>query len=195
MSKTFFLIPGYGESEKTAPYPQLKEMLEGYGFDVHIVPIPWDPGVMSDYVDEFKAFFQEHKGTKNYVLGFSFGAMIAFISAPEIQPDMLILCSMSPFFVENLESTPKHIREFWEEKGKMDDFQNFSYKWIVQRWKGPTVFFFGTKETAFLRASVDVIHKKSKKSWIYPIEEADHNIAHPAYIQFLEEFLKPLESD
>ena len=49
-----------------------------YGF---LVPITWERATMTDYAVEFESFCEKHKANDNYVLGFSYGAVIAFITA------------------------------------------------------------------------------------------------------------------
>jgi hypothetical protein len=46
--------------------------------------------------------YEREKGDYNIVIGNSFGAVVALITAAKIRPDEVILCSLSPFFQEDI---------------------------------------------------------------------------------------------
>jgi len=95
------------------------------GFIVKEVSIQWMYRVMSDYVEQFQDFYLKNKGEKNYILGFSFGAMIAFLSAPTLKPNKLFLCSLSPYFKEDLKNIDDASRKFFGVR-QLKDLENHS---------------------------------------------------------------------
>ena len=90
---TFFIIPGFHGQTSLDRYNPLKALLKKKkGLVVKTPKVDWKYRVMSDYVGDFKEYFENHKSERNIVLGFSFGAMIAFISAQTLPVDRLYLC-------------------------------------------------------------------------------------------------------
>lgn len=106
MKKIIYLIPGFGESHiKEKGWSKVAKLFEVNGFNPVHITIDWDkttPSSFSDYTKEFLQQFKKPKNTEVYVLGFSFGAIIAFLTATKTKPTALILCSLSPFFKEDL---------------------------------------------------------------------------------------------
>jgi pimeloyl-ACP methyl ester carboxylesterase len=135
MKKTIFVIPGRPHSADMPEYRALASLAKGKGYTVHVVPIHWKYRVMSQYVEEFETFFARHKGEHNTVLGFSYGAMIAYISAASLRPDVLLLCSLSPFFAEDFKTN----RPEWEQvfkarmKRRYADFLKISADTIARK--------------------------------------------------------------
>lgn len=139
---------------------------------------------MSDYVKAFKDYYLKHKTDENYILGFSFGAMIACISASDLKPEKLILCSLSPYFKEYLGT----LHGSWIKaigKRRFEDFKNFSIKNISKKITSPTTIFYGEKE-----AQVFPILKKCcmsassliEKSQLIIVKDSPHKIDHPSYV-------------
>jgi len=56
--------------------------------------------------------YQNFDNKNSLIIGFSFGAMVAFIASQKIRPKKLILCSLSPYFNEDL----KKLRKGWKKK-------------------------------------------------------------------------------
>ena len=113
MNKIAFIIPGYVESKKSNPaYAKIAGYFREKGMRTVIVNIDWRYKVMSDYVKQFKETYAkcDINGAEVYFLGFSYGAMIAFISSTELKPKIQILCSLSPYFKEDL----PHIPTWWK---------------------------------------------------------------------------------
>lgn len=108
-NKTIFIIPGFKEEPSDKQYKWMVNFFNEKGFFVKIYPVKWNYNTISNNVKSFKEYYLKHKTDNNYLLGFSFGAMIAFVSAPELKPDKLYLCSLSPYFKEDI----KKIENSW----------------------------------------------------------------------------------
>lgn len=143
--KTLFIIPGFKEKISDPQYVALRRAFMRKGFDVHVVPIVWDRRVMTDWVVQFEKYFFEHRGAKNAVLGFSFGAMIALVTAQRARPDALVLCSLSPYFAEDLSMIPERWRRFIG-KRRTEDFARYSMKQTVKGISIPAQVFIGGAE-------------------------------------------------
>ncbi len=125
--KALFIIPGFKEKVSHKQYRALEKLFVAKGFEVKMVPIVWNRRVMTDWIAQFLEFFGAHQGKKNVVLGFSFGAMIALLTARSMKPDQLILCSPSPYFAEDLPKIPDWWKRFIG-KRRAADFSQYSMK-------------------------------------------------------------------
>ena len=185
MKKTIFTIPGFGDKVSEPQYKWMKSFFERHVFRVRPVPILWNYRVMSDYVDEFEKYYRKHKTAKNYVLGFSFGAMIAFISAQKILPDKLYLCSLSPYFKEDLHT----LKPYWERligSHRLQDFQKFTAKKIGKALTVTTTIFYGEREAKKypqIKVRCRETARYIKNANLVVVEDAPHRIDHPNYIQ------------
>src|SRR5690606_37231643 len=89
--------------------------------------------------------FHKHKGRQNYVLGFSYGAVIALITANDLKPKKIFLCSLSPDFKEDSKNMKEWIKKLIG-KNRYKDIQTRSGRKIAQELKVPSVIFYGEKE-------------------------------------------------
>lgn len=97
-----FIIPGFMESVTDSDYQKLKRFLVRKGFVVKLVSIRWKYKTITDYITEFEHFYLKNKSDNNSVLGFSYGAVIAFSAAQKLGVNRLYLCSLSPDFSEDV---------------------------------------------------------------------------------------------
>lgn len=144
-SETLFIIPGFKEKISDGQYVALRKMFFEKGFNVKMVPIIWHRKVMTDWVVQFVDFFQKNSGKKNAVFGFSFGAMIALITAEQLRPDRLVLCSLSPYFSEDLIKIPDWWKRFMGRR-RIADLEKFSMRSAAKRVKAKAKVFVGGAE-------------------------------------------------
>lgn len=71
--KTIFIITGFKQKKDSIQFKWMRRFFKQLGFEVKIFAADWDYHVMSDYVTDFKEYYEKHTEKKNYVLGFSFG--------------------------------------------------------------------------------------------------------------------------
>ncbi len=157
-----------------------------------MVPIHWDRRVMTEWVTEFEQFFAKYRGVKNYVLGFSYGAMIALASAKRVHPDKLFLCSLSPYFNEDLPKIPVRWKKFIG-KRRVQDFKKFRVAEITKETKIPTTVFLGEVEakkfsTLEYRCRETAKHLKAS---LITIPGAPHDIGNAHYQQALDTHIAP----
>src|SRR5688572_27819883 len=100
--KTIFIIPGYRHGPTNKAYQSLAQILKSEGYEPIVVAIPWKKSTISENTQHFLKTYNKTKAGKKYVMGFSYGAMIAFIAATKVDVEGLILCSLSPFFSEDV---------------------------------------------------------------------------------------------
>jgi pimeloyl-ACP methyl ester carboxylesterase len=142
-------------------------------------------------VAQFSAFYIKNKGSKNYVLGFSYGAMIAAITAKDLRPDKLYLCSLSPYFEEDLPYLKKSWRKL-DGKRRLKDFTLYNGKKVARSLKMRTVIFYGSTEARKyprLEYRCEQTARLAPNAKLIVAEKAPHDLNHPIYLQALKKFL------
>ncbi|MCH8519304.1 MAG: alpha/beta hydrolase [Nanoarchaeota archaeon] len=191
MKHILYIIPGWTESTSQREYQELKKYFSSKGFKVIEISITWKRRVMSQYVEEFLSQCVHSSTDKISILGYSFGAMIAFVSSQQIQYSNMILCSLSPFFKEDLDTIPTK----WKNalgKNKLKDFNTISFENIANQFLSSTslYLFYGEQEPTFLIQRVQKTHTKIKPSHIISISNMKHQLSHPKYIEAIKNNLK-----
>jgi pimeloyl-ACP methyl ester carboxylesterase len=183
--KRIFLIPGWGQKPTNKCFTWLINLLQKKGFEVIKVSIDWDYRVMTDYVADFKKQYIKYAGKNNYILGFSYGAVIAFVSATELKPKKIYLCSLSPHFKEDIKAMKPWIKKLVG-KRRIADAKTQSAIIIAKKLTTPSVIFYGEAEAEkfpqlIVRAKETVKYAKNVK--IVVVKEAPHKIDHPEYMK------------
>lgn len=188
VTRVLYIIPGFCESEKEPAYVQLRELCEAHGFVVRVADITWKYRVMSQYVDEFLS--QVKPSDELYMLGFSYGALVAFLAAPTLNPQTIILCSLSPCFQEDLHK----FKDSWKAMTgvrRMKDFEQYSFTTLAQQIFCKTVIVSGTQELDVLKERAKAAHKAlydSELVWV----DAPHDISDPKYQRRVENIVRSL---
>lgn len=179
------------QSDKNKQITWLIKFLKKGGFRVMVVPIHWRNRVMSEYVEEFKKFYDVHKTESNYILGFSYGAVIAFITANQLKPKKIYLCSLSPEFKEDAIKMKPWVRKLIG-KRRFQDAKKRSGKAIAKELKVPSVILYGEAEGRKfpqLKILCEETAKLATKSKLVIVRDATHNLDHPEYIKSLKKEL------
>ena len=195
---TVFLISGF-ELNRTAAHPQyasLRNAIAAKGYDVVPVDIDWKYRTMSRFVREFKELYRKKAGEHNIIIGNSFGAMAALITAPELLPDKIILCSLSPFFQEDIPRfQPAEKLINWFGKRRTDDFNTISAKAAadaINRTKVKCILFYGEQEKKMYKKLVERVistAKDLKSAQLQEIPNAFHSFRDQAYVQAIAQAL------
>lgn len=181
--KKIFLIPGFKQSANDESFHWLQKFLKEQGFVVMMVPITWNRRVMSDYAIEFENFYDQHKSKENYILGFSYGAVIAFITAEKLSPQKLFLCSLSSDFKEDLPGMKKWIVRYLG-KRRIAEISSRSGRKFARELTVPTVVIYGEEEgrqypELKIRCEETVTYAKNAK--LFVAKNSPHDISHPEY--------------
>lgn len=181
MKRVAFIIPGFGHTPKLQIYQDIACEFEKKGIEAVILDIPWNRKVMSDYVKVFKEKYQQLSFDEGYVLGFSFGAMISFISSPELKFKTQILCSLSPWFKEDL----PYLKAWWKKvvgKRRVSDLTGFSYRDLARDIDCRTILLAGSKEEIEVERNNQAVFSllKCPKEY-FVIEGAKHDITQDLY--------------
>lgn len=184
--KTLFIIPGFKERVSHKQYRALEKMFFKKGFVVKMVPIVWDRRGMTDWIAQFEEFFSLNRGKKNVVLGFSWGAMVALVTAKRLQPKELILCSLSPYFAEDLSKIPDWWKRFIG-KRRTADFGRYSMKGAVKGLLIKTKVFIGGAEQKKFRqlAARCTLAAKALGTSVIVIDGVKHDIGDARYREAL----------
>ena len=146
--KVFYLIPGLGEKGTELGYKELVVAAKLFGFRVVIIKPDWRVPLMSDLIRrslrKIDADVKKNKPDHVTIFGFSFGAFIAVIIASKrkLLPIDLILCSLSPYFNEDIEYLPEN----WKKELGNDRIKDFSKHFFPKGLKINTQIFVGKKE-------------------------------------------------
>ncbi len=193
--KTFFLIPGFKMQIRDKPYVWLVKYLEDQGIRVVKTLVVWNYRTLSQNTNEFISFFNKHKGEENYILGFSYGAVIALLAADIVKPKKIFLCSLSPDFVEDWNDLMPDLMLRERKligKRRYADTQTRSGKELARKLLVPAVVFYGEVEgkkyPALKKRSEETVHL-AKNATLVVVKDAPHQIDFPAYIDALKKEL------
>lgn len=195
--KTVFIISGFNLhlSATSNDYQDLRDQLADKGYRVVPVPISWMHTTPRQYTAKFIEFYQEHKGSYNLVIGNSFGAVVALLSAPEIKPDELFLCSLSPFFKDDIHAKPDAYFERYFGKKRMAELRSTDFDLLTEQINSldiRTTITYGQDEhrtsPSLVNRCVDASNKINK-SRLIELPNAPHSMEDPKYT---EELLKIL---
>lgn len=195
-----FLIRGFKLSATAADsdFESVREVIRESGYEVMAVDFTWNHKSMTQYADKFVNFYNRYKGTRNIIIGHSFGAMAALTSATRTMPDLLVLCSLSGFFKEDL---PKYTDDDWiirhMGKKRRADFEALSATTLAKQIKAKnikSVMIYGELEKKLyphLYSRVQQTAAILQPARLIEVPGADHSIRGDAYLKALKEVLSP----
>lgn len=200
MHKVVYVIPAYSESTKYKRYKKILPLFMSRGFEVIPVKIKWKNNTMTDYVNQFLKNYKPKKDS--YLFGFSFGAMITLISARKVKPKMLILCSLSPYFKEDLPAVKqifgKPLKKYFK-KRDFEDLEKYSFNKIAKNVKCETILIAGDREVVIRRKNYPIVlnrskeaKKKIKYSKLVVVKNGKHDISQKVYLNAIKKILYKL---
>lgn len=193
MSFVVFIIPGFKDSPNKSEYNKVGRLFQEKGIKTIFIAIPWNRTIISENVDYFLKEFNKVKADKKYVLGFSFGAVIVFIASTRELFDGQILCSLSPYFQEDLPT----LKKSWIDgigKRRLEDFKHLNNKILSKKVKTNTILLYGTRESNVMeKRAKDTFKNLSSKKSLIPIEGARHNIGDLKYLNEIQKALITIE--
>lgn len=179
---------------KSRQFTWLSTFLKQKGFKVVVAPITWTRRTNEECAEEFVSIFNKDKTAANYVLGFSYGAVIALMTANALKPKKIFLCSLSPDFKEDVPAMKKWIQKyigvhrFREAKAK-------SGHTLAKSLMVPSVIFYGTAEGKMYPRMVVRAQETSRlarRSKLVVVQGAPHKVDHVAYQAAIRSELKAL---
>ena len=184
MQKTIFIVPGFRHDSTHTQYDWLTPFFQSIGFDVKKFNFKWDHKTMSDFTADFSKYYNKYKSQTNYVLGFSYGAMAGLITANELKPNELILCSLSPYFNEDIEK----LKPWWKIYigiHRSIDFKKFEAIKIAKKIIIPTTVIYGSREGEQypqLKHRCEEVARLIPNAKLEVADNAPHKIDYPSYV-------------
>lgn len=185
--KVIFIIPGFRQQATSLAYTRLAKMLRSEGYSPILVKIPWKNSTISENTEFFLKRFKKNEDIKKYILGFSYGAMIAFLAATKVKTSGLILCSLSPYFKEDVSKIKNRgISSLMQERYK--DFSKLHCESLAKKIKTKqVVMLYGTLEArSLIRRVTETFGKiEGKNKKLISIRKTEHNIGDKKYLQVI----------
>ena len=193
MSKTLFLIPGFTHSVKENAYKKVSAVFKKHDYTVIGFEPSWKRSTVSDQAAAFISFVESKKINPDECafLGFSFGAIIALIGAGKIKPKELFLCSLSPYFAEDIKIMSANWKKFIGKK-RVADFTTMNCKKLCAQIHSSTHLFVGGKESnkfPILLRRIKAAHASISGSTLTLIPNAIHDIGQKEYLDALDKQL------
>ena len=192
---TIFIVPGFRQSAGSRAYRDIARLFKEEGYRTKPVNITWSQSTISENTDEFIKKFKKIKAKRKFILGFSYGAMIAFIGSKEIKTEGVILCSLSPYFQEDLRNKKINPKSELEAK-RFNDFIKFENAELSKKIKTKKLLMlYGRLEARTLIKRVHETFEQATVShkYLLPIKNTEHNIADKKYIYKIQEAAKFLQ--
>jgi len=183
-----FIIPGFNHLPTSKAYRQIAKILKSEDYFPVLVKIPWKNTSILENTKYFLKEYKKIKAKKKYILGFSFGAMIAFIASTKVRSSGLILCSLSPFFKEDLP-----ISETMMKKNK--DFHKLRCVSLAKKIKSKQILMmYGAQEAkSLIRRVTDAFNRiSSANKFLISIYKTEHNIGTKRYLNKIHQAARAL---
>jgi esterase/lipase len=183
MIKTIFLIPGFKTQIADAQYQWLVSYLQSKKYVVKPVSITWNYKTVTQNAEEFLHFYDNNKSTQNYILGFSYGAVIALMTENITNPKEIILCSLSPDFKEDTKNMPKWLQSYIGNKRYADTKTRSAHK-LAKSIETNLVAMYGEKEGndyPLLKKRSEETANLATSSELIIVKNAPHDISFPSY--------------
>lgn len=193
-TKAIFIIPGFRQSPSSKAYRELAGIFEMEGYSPYPVKIPWRNNTISQNTEYFLEEYKKIRAGKKYILGFSYGAMIALLTATKTETAGLILCSLSPYFKEDISGSNFKIKSSLMET-RYRDFLSLKAKTLSKMIKTDKVLLlYGSKEAKALIKRVKKTYDDlpTDNKYIFPIPKTEHALGDKKYLARLREVTKYL---
>lgn len=207
MKKTAFILPGFNESPYDKKYLELEKYFRENNFKTHRIVISWKNKTINNYENQIEKQLKnylnkkENNNSKNNthnnktsnitIFGFSFGALLALKISNKIKIKNLILCSISPYFKEDLE----YLKKTWKKtlgKKRIKELNDIKFSVITKKITANTIIIYGEKEYDILRKRNIKTNKIIKNSKIIIAKESKHNIENKNYKKKIKNIIQQL---
>jgi hypothetical protein len=184
-----YIIPGFKHSPQKKEYQVIADLFKAKNFDVVLVAIDWKYKTVSQWVEQFLTKYYKNENRKKYFFGFSYGAVISFVASTKVDVEGQILCSLSPYFNEDLAGLFKSWKRMIG-KRRIEHFKELKMADLAPLVKAETFLLYGTHEGKFieLRAKDTYEKLKCKKSLI-AVLGSKHDIGNSEYVKQIEKVI------
>jgi hypothetical protein len=188
--KSAFIIAGFNQQGITAAncadFEPLKTGLSEKGYQTQPFDLSWNRQTITSYRRRFIEFYTAHHTEDNLIIGNSFGAAIALLSAAALQPNKLILGSLSPFFTEDVGKTSAEDAAIVGPR-RLHDFARYSARETAEAIdpsQTETYVLYGQREHETAPELVERCRETAGQiacATLIEIPNAPHNIDDPTY--------------
>jgi len=193
MKKVVYIIPGFKHSPQRKIYKEVGGLFKDKGFEVVFVKIEWKYKSVFDWTEQFIDDYYKDDNSRKYLFGFSYGALISFLVSTKKDIDTTILCSLSPYFKEDLQSLFKSWKRMIGKK-RVDDFEKLEMFELAPLVKNKTYLLYGTKEGKFIeKRAKDTYEKLNCKKYLISVENAKHDIGNKKYLEEVKKVINNLK--
>lgn len=186
-SKKVYIIPGYNESARQDCYVEIAALFEQRNITAIPVSIHWKYRTFSNYVSQLLLQIQTTEHTP-ILFGFSFGAMVAFLASLLVSPEKLYLCSLSPFFKEDLLTAGDESVQVLGKK-RTREMQKISLTERAAAITCPTTLLVGSEEDPAVIQRTKNASKLINHAELHIVEGATHSLSDPAYFNTLKKII------
>lgn len=183
--KIIFIIPGFRQLSTNKAYKEIAKILKKEGYFPILVAIKWKNSTILQNTEYFLKVYKKIKHRKKYILGFSYGAMIAFIASTKVSVSGLILCSLSPYFQEDVIKIKNRNAFSILMEARFKDFSKLHSGMLAEKIKAKKVLMlYGSQETKVLIKRVKETFGKvlSPQKHLISIKKTQHNIGDRRYL-------------
>lgn len=192
MGKVVYIIPGFKHSPLEKKYGDIAKVFKQKNFDVVLVKINWRHTAVDSWISQFLTQYDKNDKRRKYLFGFSYGALTSFIVSTKVDIDTQILCSLSPYFQEDLASLFKSWRKYVG-KRRIEAFKQLEMAKLAPLIKATTYLLYGTHEGRYIETRVrDTYERLNCKKFLIPVKDAKHDIANPEYLKQIEKVIGEL---
>lgn len=192
MKTVAFVIPGFKHTPDRKIYKDVICKFNKKGIKTIPVKITWKYKALSDWLKEFLTIYDKDKADNNIIFGFSYGTMIAFLASTKVKANTIILCSLSPYFYEDL----PFLFKSWKKsvgKKRMKDFKTYKMSDIVSKVKTKIYILYGDHEGKFIEKRANDTFKKIKTDkQLIKVKDAKHDIGNPQYFKEIKKVIEKL---
>lgn len=192
--KAVFIIPGFRQRPKNKAYKEIERILKSEGYFPILVDVPWKGSTISENTQYFLKVYKKIKARKKYMLGFSYGAMIALIASTKVSASGLILCSLSPYFKEDLSKFRKKVvSALFAQRHR--NFSKLHCGTLARKIKAKKILMlYGTKEARpLIRRVTDAFDQISScQKYLIPVLKTAHEIGDKRYLNSIHEAARQL---
>lgn len=178
--KKLYIVPGFGESTRMKNYREVIKIGKENDFEIKPIKIIWDMDKnMDDYIKEVESQIPE-MSKEDTILGFSFGAYIAYLLSNKKEFNNYIFCTISPYFKDNLKDIPQESKDYF---GK--NFINSLRKNNIHNGNKSNAWFLtGDKDWDLaIKTNKQASNKWSGNSNFILVKNCGHDLANLNYIK------------
>lgn len=172
MPKTLILIPGFGGTTNGKPYQDIISYAKSKKYTIIPINPIWKYRTVSHWYEDAQNKIKGISPKDTVLLGFSLGAYIALLLAQHTPFHTTILCSLSPYFKEQLKDTPAIVKQILG-KRRIQDFERHSLRRDLVSKKNTILF--GDKEWEYAKHEGEKYSHTQKANFI-SVPDTEHEL-------------------